>query len=105
MFAVDKDNYEVEVVQCAEPVIVDIWGPQCAPCLALLPQVEELASTFEGKIKFCKLNAAENRRLCMSLKVMGLPAFLFYKNGEAVSRLGGEEVSIEAIKTHAESLL
>lgn len=105
MFVVDKENYEAEVVQCTEPVLVDIWGPQCAPCLALLPQVEELASTFEGKVKFCKLNATENRRLCMSIKVMGLPSFLFYKNGEIISRLGGDEVTIEAIKAHAEGLL
>ncbi len=105
MFVVDKENYEAEVVQCDMPVIVDIWGPQCAPCLALLPQVEELAATYEGKIKFCKLNAAENRRLCMAIKVMGLPSILFYKNGEVVNRLGGEEVTIDAVKAHAEALL
>lgn len=105
MIAVNKENFEAEVLQSEIPVVVDIWGPQCAPCLALLPQVEELANAFEGKVKFCKLNAAENRRLCITLKVMGLPSFLFYKNGEAVSRISGEEASADSIKAETEKLL
>lgn len=105
MIVVDKDNYEAEVVNSDLPVVVDLWGPQCGPCLALLPQVEEMAAAFEGKIKFCKLNAAENRRLCMSLKVMGLPTFLFYKGGENVARLSSNEVTIESIKAGADALL
>lgn len=105
MNAVDKENFEAEVLQCAMPVVVDLWGPQCAPCLALLPHVEELAKEYEGKVKFVKLNAAENRRLCMSLKVMGLPTFLFFIKGEEKSRISGEEVSIESIKAHADAIM
>lgn len=105
MIAVDKESFEAQVLQSDIPVVLDIWGPQCAPCLALLPQVEELSVSFEGKIKFCKLNAAENRRLCITLKVMGLPSFLFFKNGETVSRLSGEEAEIGRIKAEADNLL
>jgi len=105
MIAVDKESFEAEVLQSETPVVVDIWGPQCAPCLALLPQVEALSGSLEPKVKFCKLNAAENRRLCITLKVMGLPSFLFYKKGELVSRISGEEATIERIKTEAENLL
>jgi thioredoxin 1 len=84
---------------------VDLWGPKCGPCLALLPQVEELAKEYEGKIRFCKLNVAENRRLVISLKVMGVPTFLFYKGGEQKGRLSGGEVTIEGIRQQAEALL
>ncbi len=105
MQAVDKDSFEQEVSQSTLPVVVDLWGPQCQPCLALLPQVEELAKEFEGKVKFVKLNAAENRRLCISLKVMGLPTFLFFHNGEEKSRLNADDVSIESIKASANALL
>lgn len=105
MLVIDKDNFEAEVVKSEIPVIVDFWGPQCAPCLALMPEVEKLAEEYEGKIKIGKLNSAENRRFCMSLKIMGLPTFLFYKNGEIQSKLSGEEVTIDSIKAEAAKLV
>lgn len=104
MLIIDKDNFEAEVVKSDLPVIVDFWGPQCAPCLALMPDIEKLAEEYEGKIKIGKLNSAENRRFCMSLKVMGLPTFLFYKNGECQTRLSGDEVTIDSIKAAAKLL-
>lgn len=105
MLVIDKDNYEQEVLKSDIPVIVDFWGPQCAPCLALMPDVEKLAEEYEGKIKIGKLNSAENRRYCMSLKIMGLPTFLFVKNGEVQTKLSGDEVNIDSIKAAADKLL
>lgn len=105
MLVIDKDNFEAEVEKSDLPVIVDIWGPQCAPCLALLPDVEKMAEEYAGRIKIGKLNAAENRRFCMSKKIMGLPSFLFYKNGECLSRLSGDEVTLDSIRAAAEKLV
>ena len=105
MIEIDKDNYESEVMESKLPVVLDFWGPQCGPCLALLPEVEKLAETYEGKVKFCKVNVAGNRRLCINLKVMGVPSFLFMKNGEILDKLTGEEVAIEAIKEKADALM
>ena len=105
MIQVNKENYEAEVLQAGMPVIVDIWGPSCAPCLELLPQVEELAGKYEGKIKFCKLNSAENRRLCITYKVLSLPTFLAYKNGEEVKRVSDHDMKIEDVIKIAEELL
>ncbi len=105
MIEVNKENYEAEVVKSDLPVVVDIWGPKCGPCLALMPSVEELAGQYEGKVKFCKLNSSGNRRLLISMKVMGLPTFLFYKDGELKDKITGDEVNIEAIKERADALL
>lgn len=105
MIEVTKDNYEAEVLQSSMPVVVDLWGPKCGPCLALLPSVEELAKEYEGKVKFCKLNVVENRRQVISLKVMGVPTFLFYKGGEVQDRLTGGETTIEAIRERTQKLL
>ena len=105
MLEIDKDNFESEVTQSAIPVVLDFWGPQCGPCLALMPEVERLAAGYDGKIKICKVNVAVNRRLCIGLKVMSVPSFLFYKDGECVDRLVGDEVSLEAIKAKADQLL
>ncbi len=105
MIIVNNENFENEVLQSEMPCVVDLWGPQCGPCLALMPDIEKLAESFEGRIKFCKLNVAENRRLVISLRVMAVPTFLFYKGGENIVRLTGDSVSIEKIKEEAEKLV
>lgn len=105
MLEIDKDNFESEVTGSATPVVLDFWGPQCGPCLALMPDVEKLAESYGGKLKICKVNVAGNRRLCISLKVMSVPTFLFFKGGECVDRLAGDDVSLEAIKAKADQLL
>jgi len=94
---VNTDTFEKEVVQSEVPVLVDFWGPQCAPCLALMPKVEGLAEKYAEKLKITKVDASKNRRLCLSLKVFGLPTFLFYKNGKEVDRLSGNSLKIEEI--------
>ena len=105
MIEIDKDNFESEVTQSSSPVVLDFWGPQCGPCLALMPDVEKLAESYAGKIKICKVNVVGNRRLCIQLKVMSVPTFLFYKGGECVDRLVGDEVSIAAITDKADRLI
>lgn len=105
LLEVNKENFQEEVAGSDRPVVVDFWGPRCAPCLALMPAVEELAREYANAVKFCKLNAAENRRLCIELKVMALPTFLFYKAGEVVAKLTGDEVSRETIADKIKSLL
>lgn len=105
MLEIDKDNFAQEVEQEAGPVVLDFWGPQCGPCLALMPEVEKLAEKYDGKIKFAKVNVAGNRRLCIQLKVMSVPTFLFYKGGECKERLSGDGVSLEAVAAKAEALL
>ena len=103
---VNKDNYEVEVLQSTLPVMVDFWGPQCRPCLALMPAVEDLEHEYTGKIKVTKLNAAAgNRMLCAKLRVLGLPSFLFYKNGVEVKRLTGEQLTKKDIEEAIKSVI
>jgi thioredoxin 1 len=105
MVEVNKENYQDEVIKSDFPVVVDFWGPRCTACLALMPDIEALAQEYKGRVKFCKLNAAENRRLCIDLRVLALPTFLFYKAGELVSRLSGEEATKENIAGAVKSLL
>jgi thioredoxin 1 len=98
MLEVDSGSFAEEVLQSEKPVVVDFWGPRCAPCLALMPQVEKLEASCVDTVKFVKVDASKNRRLCLELKVMGLPTYLFYKNGESVARLAGGEIKIQDIE-------
>jgi thioredoxin 1 len=102
---VNADSFEKEVVQSDKPVLVDFWGPRCAPCLALMPQVEGLGEKYGEKIKITKIDASQNKRFCLSLKVLGLPTYLFYKNGKEVDRLTGGNLTIEEIEASVKKIV
>lgn len=88
--ALSRDTIEDSVLRAEGPVFIDIWGPQCAPCLALAPGFEALAERFQGKGSFLQLEAPKNRMACVDLQVIGLPTFLHYQDGKEVNRLTGE---------------
>jgi len=102
---VSKDTFPEEVINAAEPVLVDFWGPSCQPCLALMPFVHELAEKYSGKVKVVKVDSSKNRRLCIDLKVMSLPSFLLYRAGQELGRLTGKDVNESAISGLLESKL
>jgi thioredoxin 1 len=86
---VTKETFEEDVVQADKPVVVDFWGPQCGPCLALMPLIEQLERDNQNAITVVKVEAPKNRRLCLQLQVLSLPTFLFYKDGQEIDRLAG----------------
>ena len=104
MIEVNTENFEQEVVRAPEPVLVDFWGPQCGPCLALMPQVQALSEKYQGRVKMIKVEAPKSRRLCLNLKVMGLPTFLFFKDGKEVGRLTGN-ITIKSIEDSLKGIL
>lgn len=103
MVEVTKDNFH-ELVDDGV-TLVDVWGPSCAPCLAMMPDVEKLADERQNELKVVKMEAPKNRRLCMELKVMGLPAFLLFRDGEEVSRLDGADVTASQLRRWVEETL
>jgi len=86
-------------------VLLDVWGPQCAPCVALMPAVEELGERYADRVRLLKLNAPENRRVCRDLRVAGLPAYITMRDGVEVERLTGNGLSIADIEGAVERLL
>jgi thioredoxin 1 len=87
------------------PVLVDIWGPQCQPCLALMPAVEALAERFGDRVRFLSVNAPDNRKVCRDLRVAGLPAYLTMRDGVEVERLTSNGTTPEQIEAAIERLL
>ncbi|MDD2206148.1 MAG: thioredoxin domain-containing protein [Aminobacterium sp.] len=105
MVELTKENFDAEVKESSLPVLVDFWGPKCGPCMALLPNVHKMAEEFEGKVKFTSVDVSQNRRVAINNRVMGLPTFLFWKDGKEVARISGAEVTLEKIKENVEKLL
>ena len=104
MIEINSDCFEREVLHSSMPVLVDFWGPQCGPCLALMPKVEALTERYGEKVRITKVEAPKNRRLCLTLKVMSLPTFLFFKDGKEVDRLSGD-ITIESIEECLKKIL
>jgi thioredoxin 1 len=102
---VNTDTFEREVVQSNIPVLVDFWGPSCKPCLALMPEIDKIAEDYKQQIKVVKIDASKNRRLCLNLRVMGLPTFLFYSHGSEHQRLSGETIKARDIRESVEKIL
>jgi len=73
-------------------VLVDVWGPECRPCLALMPHVERMASE-RPDLKVVKLEAPKARRLCIEMQVHGLPTFLLLRDGREVARISRSVIS------------
>ena len=104
MIEINSDSFDQEVLHSSMPVLVDFWGPQCGPCLALMPKVEALTERYGDKVRITKVEAPKNRRLCLTLKVMSLPTFLFFKNGKEVERLTGD-ITIQLIEECLKKIL
>jgi len=86
-------------------VLLDVWGPQCAPCIALMPAVEALEKRYDGRITLLKLNAPVNRKLCRSLRIAGLPAYVTFRDGVEVERVTGADATLEQIVAAIERLI
>ena len=72
--------------------LVDVWGPDCRPCLALMPHVEKVAQSRED-LRVVKLEAPKARRVCIRLGVHGLPTFLLMRDGSEVARLSASAIA------------
>ena len=83
------DNFQSEVIESSELVMVDFWAEWCAPCKRIAPAVEELASEFHGQAKVGKVDVDANPTTSSQYGIRSIPTMLFFKGGQVVDRVVG----------------
>jgi thioredoxin 1 len=86
---VTDNDWETEVVNSDQPVLVDFWAPWCGPCRMVAPIVEELAGEYDGQVKFVKLNTDENVATASRYGIRSIPTIMVFNGGEAVDQVIG----------------
>jgi thioredoxin 1 len=79
---VSDAEFEAEVLNSSEPVLVDFWAEWCAPCKMISPIVDEIAQAYAGKLKVAKLNIDHNQQTPRSYAVRGIPTLMLFKDGK-----------------------
>ena len=98
------DNFDSEVLQSDQPVLVDFWATWCQPCRRIAPLIDELAVENQGGAKVGKLNIDDSPKIAEQYGISSIPAILVFKGGEVQERMVGlqpkERIqqSIEAAK-------
>lgn len=87
---ITDDTFEPEVLASPIAVLVDYWAEKCIPCKAISAMLDEIAESFEGRLKMTKLNVDHNPNVPAKFGVRGVPTLMLFKDGNLkATRLGG----------------
>lgn len=89
MIELNEKSFEQEVLKADLPVLVDFYAPWCGPCKMVAPLLEQLASEFQGRVKFTKLNVDEAPGVAGNYYVSGVPTLAIFRDGQLANKMVG----------------
>lgn len=88
-FEVTDATFKTEVLEAAEPTLVDFWAAWCGPCRMVAPVVEEIADDYADKLRVCKMDVDSNRQTPGKYGITGIPTLILFKDGAEAARIVG----------------
>ena|ERR1700730_18051900 len=85
---VTDSNFQVEVIESEQTVLVDFWAPWCGPCRVVAPVLEEMARERED-LKIVKLNVDDNQQTAINFEVLSIPTLIMFRNGQVIKKVIG----------------
>lgn len=82
-------NFETEVLNSSEPVLVDFWAEWCMPCRALAPTIDKIANEYAGKVKVGKVDTDSNRDVSIKFGIQAIPTVILFKDGQVAQKFVG----------------
>jgi thioredoxin 1 len=82
-------NFDQEVINNTDPVLVDFWAEWCGPCRMLAPTIDELAAEYKGKVKIGKVDTDSNRSTAMKYNISAIPTIILFHHGQVTKRFVG----------------
>ena len=83
------DNFETEVIQSTQPVLVDFWAEWCGPCRQIAPAVDEVAAEYEGRAVVGKVNIDHHPDIASQYGIRSIPNLLVFSNGKVQQQIVG----------------
>ncbi|WP_019938684.1 thioredoxin TrxA [Bordetella sp. FB-8] len=82
---VSDASFDTDVLQSAQPVLVDYWATWCGPCKMIAPILEEVAGEYAGRLTVAKVDVDANPDTAAKYGIRGIPTLMLFKNGQAAA--------------------
>jgi thioredoxin 1 len=94
----NDQNWQQEVLESSIPVLVDFWAEWCAPCKAMVPDLEAIAGAYAGRVRVGKLNVEENALVQGEYAITSLPTLLVLRDGKVAEQRVGKMNRVQLAK-------